>query len=90
MKHQTPVNNRKFHSHDPIFGEEETSNGRAVLSARKKVKQSLLQAYVAQRVLVDQGSRLLDTRPLIPGISWYSFLEAESIPGHTEMSAATE
>ena len=28
--------------------------------------------------------------PLPPGISWYSFLEAESTPGHTEMSAATE
>ena len=28
--------------------------------------------------------------PLPPGISWYWFLEAESTPGHTEMSAATE
>ena len=28
--------------------------------------------------------------PLPPGISWYSFLEAESTPGHTQMSAATE
>ena len=28
--------------------------------------------------------------PLPPGISWYSFLEAESTPGHAEMSAATE
>ena len=28
--------------------------------------------------------------PLLPGISWYSFLEAESTPGHTAMSAATE
>ena len=28
--------------------------------------------------------------PLHPGISWYSFLEAESTPEHTEMSAATE
>ena len=28
--------------------------------------------------------------PLPPGISWYSFLEAESTPQHTEMSAATE
>ena len=28
--------------------------------------------------------------PLPPGISLYSFLEAESAPGHTEMSAATE
>ena len=28
--------------------------------------------------------------PLPPGISWYSFLEAESTPEHTEMSAATE
>ena len=27
--------------------------------------------------------------PLPPGISRYSFLEAESTPGHTEMSAAT-
>ena len=27
---------------------------------------------------------------LPPGISRYSFLEAESTPGHTEMSAATE
>ena len=26
--------------------------------------------------------------PLPPGISWYSFLEAESTPGHTEMSAS--
>ena len=25
-----------------------------------------------------------------PALSWYSFLEAESTPGHTEMSAATE
>ena len=28
--------------------------------------------------------------PLTPGISWYSFLEAESTLEHTEMSAATE
>ena len=28
--------------------------------------------------------------PLPPGISWYSLLEAESTPGHTEMSAVTE
>ena len=28
--------------------------------------------------------------PLPPGISWYSFLEPESNPGHTEMSAVTE
>ena len=28
--------------------------------------------------------------PLPPGISWYSFLEAESAPGHMEMSADTE
>ena len=28
--------------------------------------------------------------PLPPGISWYSYLEAESTPGHKEMSAATE
>ena len=28
--------------------------------------------------------------PLPPGISCYSFLEAESTPGHMEMSAATE
>ena len=28
--------------------------------------------------------------PLPPGISWYSFLEAESTPGHTEMSADAE
>ena len=28
--------------------------------------------------------------PSPPGISWYSFLEAQSTPGHTEMSAATE
>ena len=33
----------------------------------------------------------LTHRPPLPtGISWYSFLEAESTPGHTEMSAATE
>ena len=32
----------------------------------------------------------LTHRPPLPlGISWYSFLEAESTPGHTEMSAAT-
>ena len=28
--------------------------------------------------------------PLPPGVSRYSFLEAESTPGHTKMSAATE
>ena len=28
--------------------------------------------------------------PLPPGISWYSFLKAESTSGHTEMSAGTE
>ena len=28
--------------------------------------------------------------PFPPGISSYSFLEAESTPGHTEMSVATE
>ena len=33
---------------------------------------------------------LMHRPPLPPGISWYSFLEAESTPGHTEMSAATE
>jgi hypothetical protein len=25
-----------------------------------------------------------------PGLTWYSFLEAESIPGHMELSHATE
>ena len=33
---------------------------------------------------------LMHRPPLPPGIPWYSFLEAESTPGHTEMSAATE
>ena len=33
---------------------------------------------------------LMHWPPLPPGISWYSFLEAESTPGHMEMSAATE
>ena len=40
-----------------------------------------------------EGVRIitLTHRPsLPPGISWYSFLEAESTPGHMEMSAATE
>ena len=33
---------------------------------------------------------ILTHRPPLPqGISWYSFLEAESTPGHTEMSTAT-
>ena len=27
--------------------------------------------------------------PLLPGLSWYSLLEAESTPGNTEMSAVT-
>jgi len=29
-------------------------------------------------------------RSLPPGISWYSFLEAESTPGHMELSDAPE
>ena len=33
---------------------------------------------------------LMHRPPLPPGISWYSFLETESTPGHMEMSAATE
>jgi len=33
----------------------------------------------------------LTHRPSVPpGISWYSFLEAESTPGHMELSDATE
>jgi hypothetical protein len=28
--------------------------------------------------------------PLPPGLTWYSFLEAESTPGHMELSDATE
>ena len=28
--------------------------------------------------------------PLPPGISWYSFLEAESTPGHMDLSDASE
>ena len=27
---------------------------------------------------------------LLPGLTWYSFLEAESTPGHMELSDATE
>ena len=42
---------------------------------------------------VHEGGKVVtftDRPPLPPGISWYSFLETESTPGHTEMSAATE
>jgi hypothetical protein len=28
--------------------------------------------------------------PLPPGLTWYSFLEAESTPGHMEVSDTTE
>jgi hypothetical protein len=28
--------------------------------------------------------------PLPPGLTWYTFLEAESTPGHMELSDATE
>jgi hypothetical protein len=59
---------------------------------------------VALGVLVGQGSRIsrhsahedgkvvtLTHRPYLPpGISWYSFLEAESTPGHMELSDAPE
>ena len=46
------------------------------------------------RHLAHEGGKVVTLThrpPLPPGISWYSFfLEAESTPGHTEMSAATE
>ena len=45
------------------------------------------------RHLAHEGGKVvtLTYRPPLPaGISWYSFLEAESTPEHTEMSAATE
>jgi hypothetical protein len=44
-----------------------------------------------------KAPRFLDTRhmkvvrpPLPPGISWYSFLEAESTPGHMKLSESSE
>jgi hypothetical protein len=33
---------------------------------------------------------LMHRPPLPPGLTWYPFLEAESIPGHMELSDATE
>ena len=40
------------------------------------------------RHLAHEGGKVVTRPPLTPRISWYSFLE--SLPGHTEMSAATE
>jgi len=34
--------------------------------------------------------KVVRASPLPPGISWYSFLEAESTPGHMELSDAPE
>ena len=51
-----------------------------------------LRLQVARHSAHEGGKVVTPThRPSLPrGISWYSFLEAESTPGHTEMSAATE
>ena len=69
-----------------------------------KINQPLLQAYGAlegsgwlrpqiTRHSAHEGGKVVTLThrpPLPPGVSRYSFLEAESTPGHTKMSAATE
>jgi hypothetical protein len=34
--------------------------------------------------------KVVGCQPLPPGLTWYSFSEAESTPGHMELSGATE
>jgi hypothetical protein len=66
--------------------------------ASKKSKVTPLQAYWPLGFWKVKAPEFLDTRhmkvvrssPLPPGISWYPFLEAESTPGHMELSDATE
>ena len=76
----------------------------SILQDKQEVKQSLLQTYGGPegsgrlrlqitRHSAHEGGKVITLThrpPLPPGISWYSFLEAESTLGHTEMSAATE
>ena len=47
-----------------------------------------LRLQIARRSAHEGGKVVALTHrpPLPPGMSWYSFLEAQSTPGHTEMS----